>query len=121
MGGCSNCDGSCASCGSCRMLELNMGELAVLEQLRSIPFLPVARRADSKNPVCPEISDSSPEEVSLILLCLEKKGLISIDYDLPLKGFDYSVCPAYPVHGSLALTLRGQQTLDFLEIHGTAE
>lgn len=118
MGECGSCGGSCTGCGA---LELNPGELSVLEQLRSFPFLPVARKADSEDPVCPEITQFSHAETGLILLCLEKKGLISIDYDLPLKGFDYSDCPAYPVHGSLALTLRGQQVLDFLEIHGAME
>jgi glucose-inhibited division protein A len=48
----------------------------------------------------------------------EKKALIDIDYHLPLKGFEYSAYAAYPLHGSMALTQRGQQVLELLEVQG---
>ena len=53
--------------------------------------------------------------MGLALLCLEKKGLISLDYDQPLGGCDYG---AYPLRGSFALTARGQRVLELLEIQG---
>ena len=35
-----------------------------------------------------EDAEYTMEEYGLILLCLEKRGLISLDYDKPLKSFD---------------------------------
>lgn len=115
MSGCGNC---CGNCGGCGELILSEGEIALLLQLAQIPFLPVARRADSMDPVYPE--DPSAE-TSLVLQCLEKRGLISLDYDRPLKGWDYSAYAAYPLHGSFALTAKGQQVLDLLEMQGLGE
>ena len=63
----------------------------------------------------------APENVSLILQLLEKKNLISLDYDKPLKA-EYG--PAYeslPIRGSMALTQRGQQVLEMLEYQGMTE
>ena len=90
----------------------------MLQLLAQVPFLPVARRADDMTPVYPEQGEYSLEEYSLILQCLEKKQLITIDYDAPLKGCDPAVYGAYPVRGSFALTGRGQQVLELLEIQG---
>ena len=115
MSGCGNC---CGNCGGCGELILSEGEIALLLQLAQISFLPVVRRADSMDPVYPE--DPSAE-TSLVLQCLEKRGLISLDYDRPLKGWDYSAYAAYPLHGSFALTAKGQQVLDLLEMQGLGE
>jgi len=115
---CGKCGGNCESCGGCGALELGKGEIAVLTELGSVPFWPIARKADSMEPVCPEMEIP---ELTLILMCLEKKGLIDLNWDLPLKGFDYGKMPGYPVRGSMALTLRGQQVLDILEIQGLGE
>ena len=112
MSGCENC---CGSCGGCGELILSEGEIHTLQLLAQIPFLPIARKADSDKPVYPE---DPVEETSLILLCLEKRGLISLDYDRPLKGWDYSSVAAYPIHGSFALTAKGQQVIDSMEIQG---
>ena len=90
----------------------------MLQTLAQVPFLPVARRADDMVPVYLEETDYSLEEYSLILQCLEKKQLIAIDYDAPLKGCDLAAYAAYPVRGSFALTARGQQVLDILQIQG---
>ena len=120
MSGCGNCNGNCQSCNGCHgALVLNEGELQMLQKLGQIPFLPVARRADSMDPVYLEDQDLSMEEYSLILLCLEKKGLISMDYDVPLKGFCDTAYTDYPIRGSFALTAKGQQVLDLLDIQGT--
>ena len=72
-------------------------------------------------PVYLEDPSCSPEEASLILQCLEKRGLISLDYDRPLKGWDYSAYSDFPIHGSFALTAKGQQVLDVLEMQGLNE
>ena len=56
--------------------------------------------------------------MSLILQCLEKKGLISLDYDKPLRGFDEKAYEAYPIRGSMALTERGQKVMELLEYQG---
>ena len=108
-----NCNGNCSGCSGCAgTLELTEVELGVLEELAEIPFLPVAREAGAETPVRP---GEEREEMSLALLCLEKKGLISLDYDQPLRGCDYGV---YPIRGSFALTERGQRVLELLEIQG---
>jgi hypothetical protein len=52
---------------------------------------------------------------------LEKKGLVSIDYDAPLVGADMSAYKAYPVHGSIALTAGGQTVVEQLEKQGIIE
>ena len=56
--------------------------------------------------------------MSLLLQCLEKKGLISLDFDKPLRGFDESAYAAYPIRGSMALTERGQKVLELMEYQG---
>lgn len=117
----SNCDcsGSCASCGGCaKALVLTPAELAMLQKLAQTPFLPVARRADDMTPVYLEDNDYTPEEYSLILACMEKKGLIDLDYHQRLAGFDYSAYSTYPLHGSMALTARGQEVWETLEFQG---
>jgi len=114
-----SCSGNCGSCGGCaRELTLTEGELHLLDTLSEIPFLPVARKMGDLDPVYLEENRYSVEEYSLILQCLEKKGLISLDYDKPLKNFDASAYAAYPISGSMALTQRGQQVVEMLERQG---
>ena len=108
-----NCNGNCSGCSGCAgTLELTEVELGVLEELAEIPFLPVARKMGEQTPVRP---GEEREEMSLVLQCLEKKGLISLDYDQPLRGCDYG---GYPIRGSFALTARGQRVLELAEIQG---
>lgn len=90
----------------------------MLLELGQIPFLPVARKMGEDVPVYLEDDTYPAEEWSLILQCLEKRGLISIDYDKPLKKFDESRYAPYPIRGSFALTLRGQQVVELLELQG---
>ena len=121
MAKCENC-GGCNSCGSCsRQLSLTQPELDMLQNLGQFSFLPVARKTDDMIPVYLEESTYSPEDYSTVLQVLEKKGLISIDYDAPLKGTDMSAYKGYPVHGSFALTERGQSVLQLLELQGIDE
>ena len=117
-----NCSGNCASCGGCaRELVLTEPEMAFLNQLAQIPFLPVARKMGDLNPVYLEEGIERAEEYSLILQCLEKKGLISLDFDKPLKGFDESAYASYPIRGSMALTQRGQKVLEMLDYQGITQ
>ena len=119
MGNCGNCSGNCAGCGGCSgCMELTEGEVQMLLTLGQIPFLPVARRMGEDTPVYLEDTARSQEEYSLILQCLEKRGLIDIDYSKPLKGFDDSAYKAFPIRGSFALTGRGQQVVELLEMQG---
>ena len=122
MGNCDHCSGNCSGCAGCTgcggTLELAEGEIAMLRTLGQIPFLPVARKLGDDVPVYLEERECSVEEYSLILQCLEKRSLISIDYSRTLKGFDDSAYADYPIRGSFALTQRGQRVVELLEIQG---
>lgn len=112
-----NCLGDCGSCAGCaRELVLTGKEIDFLKKLGQIPFLPVARNMGDLTPVY--LEDGDQEEMSLILQCLEKKGLISLDFDKPLRGFDQSAYASYPIRGSMALTERGQKVLEMMEYQG---
>ena len=115
------CGGNCGSCGGCaKELTLTQPEIDVLRLLGQFAFLPVARRADDMTPVCLEAGEDR-EQTSLVLQVLEKKALIDIDYRKPLAGVDMQAYRGLPVHGSFALTERGQQVLEMLEIQGITE
>ena len=117
MGNCGSCTGNCGSCGGCAgSLVLTEKEVELLQLLGQVAFLPVVRKASDMIPVYPESSDP---DATAVLACLEKKGLVDLDYRAPLQGFDYGACKGYPVHGSMALTERGQQVLELLELQGT--
>lgn len=112
-----NCN--CENCGSCaRELVLTPPELEFIRKLGQIPFLPVARNMGDLAPVYLEERD---QDYSRILQCLEKKGLISLDYDKSLRGFDDSAYASYPIRGSMALTERGHRVLEILETQGIQE
>ncbi len=113
---CKNCSGSCGGCGA--SLELTAGEIAMLQELATYAFLPVARKADNMTPFYPEGTAYSQEEYSAILLHLERKGLIDMDYGAPLGHYDEALYASLKVRGSMALTQRGQQVLEMLEIQG---
>jgi len=114
------CNGNCSACSGCaRELVLTQKEMDFLSLLGQIPFLPVARKLGDLTPVY--LEDGDPEEMGLLLQCLEKKGLISLDFDKPLRLFDDSAYAAYPIRGSLALTERGHKTLELLEYQGFRE
>lgn len=119
MSNCGNCGkGCCGSCGGCGQLVLSEGEIRMLRTLWQIPFLPVARLADSTDPIYLEETEYTPQEYSLILQCLEKRGLISLDYDRPLKGCDLRAYESYPLLGSFGLTAKGQSVAEALELQG---
>lgn len=117
MADCKSCTGGCSGCD--KSLTLTRGELELLQVLGQIPFLPIARTKEDPTPYYPEGTAYSSEEYALILQLLEKKGLVSLDFDKPLKN--HTPSPAYPIHGSMALTARGQQVLEILELQGVTE
>ena len=117
-----HCNGNCGQCGGCAgELVLSQPEIDMLYDLAQNAFLPVARRAGDNTPIYLEKKDQTREQYSLILICLEKKGLISIDFDKPLQGADMTAYKAYPIYGSFALTARGQEVVDVLEKQGAKE
>lgn len=114
--------GNCSGCNGCdRSLTMTQAEVQMMNLLAQIPFLPIGRRMDDPAPVYLEEDDRPAEEYTLILQCLETKGLISLDFDQPLKNADYSRYAHLPIHGSMALTARGQQVLEVLERQGSVE
>ena len=116
------CNGNCGNCGGCAgELVLSQPEIDFLNDLAQNAFLPVARSAADNKPIYLEDDKNTVEQYSLILICLEKKGLIAIDFDQPLKGADMASYKAYPIHGSIALTARGQDVLDVLDKQGAKE
>lgn len=119
MGNCNSCSGNCGQCCGCAgTLTLTKDEIDMLLTFGQIPFLPVARKADDMTPIYLE---ETGKDHSLILACLEKKGLIDLDYRSALSGFNYNAYKAYPVRGSMALTARGQHVLELLDLQGAEE
>lgn len=118
-GNCASCAGSCGGCA--RELVITKQEIAFLQELGQVAFLPVARSMGDLTPVYLEAGMEQKDTYSLLLQCLEKKGLISLDYDKPLKGFDGSRYEPWPVRGSMGLTERGQKVLEMLEYQGISE
>ena len=111
------CNGNCSACGGCaKELVLTRKEIDFLNTLAQVAFLPVARSMGDLTPVYLEEGDR--EEMSLLLQILEKKGLVSLDYDQPLKGFDDGAYAAYPIRGSMALTERGQLVVEMIQTQG---
>ena len=120
-GNCGSC-GKCGSCGGCaRTLMITRKELDFLQELGQVAFLPVARKMGDLEPVYLEAGEENREEYSLLLQCLEKKGLVSLDYDQPLKGLKNRAYDAYPVQGSMGLTERGQKVMEMMEYQGISE
>ena len=117
-GNCSGCSG-CSGCGG--SLELSQKEMDFLLLLGQVAFLPVARKKEDVQPVYLEDGEARQEENALVLQLLEKKGLVSLDYDAPLKGAAMERYDAYPIQGSIALTQRGQRVLELLEYQGYSE
>ena len=92
--------------------------MAILQELAIFAFLPVARKADDMTPFYPEGREYTLEEYSAILMHLERKGLISLDYGAPIGIYPEEQYRSWPVHGSMALTARGQEVLEILNITG---
>lgn len=115
---CENC-GGCGDCG--QKLLLTEDELALLRLLGQTPFLPAAAALDMKTPVYLEDQARPREAYAAAILGLSAKGLLRLDYDIPLENFDYGAYREYPLHGSMALTGRDQDVLEQIEIQGIGE
>jgi hypothetical protein len=142
---CGGCSGQshCGGCGGCASTSsLNEEERGLLLELAQTPFLPLvqfARRESYFAPLeplepSPVYLHSGEEETaeielrSLALRRLASRGYITLDYDIPLSGYDYvlyqtsALCrrlaklhPGYtivPKRGSMALTAAGQDAAD---------
>ena len=109
--------GCSKNCGSCchGPIELTELEVRLLVLLGQVAFLPMARKPADEYPVCMELPQYDGEQTGLALACLEKRGLVDLCYDAPLKGADMSAYAGYTVHGSAALTARGQEAADGAE------
>lgn len=118
----SGCEG-CSGCGGCpaSTLELTKAEMELLRLLGQVAFLPVARRPGDEAPVSLEEGLGEPSLFGPALMCLERKRLVCLDETRPLKGTDPEEYRPYPIRGSVALTQRGQQVLELLEIQGYQE
>ena len=114
---CKNCSGGCSG-GCAKVLELTQGEVDFLQELAVYAFLPVARKADDMTPFYPEGCQYTQEQYSAILMHLEQKKLISIDYSAPVGNYPASLYAPWPVHGSVALSQRGQEVVESLSITG---
>lgn len=120
--GCESCGGCKSGCGGCgQELVMTEAELALLRRLGETPFLPVAAAFDRKRPVYLEKWERPREECAPAILGLEGKGLIRLDYGIPLENFSYAAYRDYPLWGSMALTGRGQDILEQIEIQGIGE
>lgn len=113
---CDACD-ACDACPGCGDLLLTVDELTVLKRFAGLPFLPLACGTEDGIPVCLEL-EGDPDRIAAVLRNLESKGLVSLDYRLPLSNFDYSDYAAWPLRGSMALTAAGQDALEALDIQG---
>ena len=124
MSGCDNCSGctGCPSAGGCSgcggTLTLTVMERDFLMELAQTPFLPVARKEET--PVYLEAGEENREAFAALLLSMERKGLVSLDYDIPMNQYPAGY-EAYPIRGSISLTNRGQQVLELLDIQGASD
>lgn len=115
------CNGRCEGCSGCSArasLWMGEGEVDLLRDLAQTPFLPVARREESEDPIYLEGGKYTPAEYSQIITSLFQKRLIRLDYDLPLSNFDYTAYEGFPHKGSMALTAAGQHAVELMEVLG---
>ena len=93
-------------------IELSEDEKKAIDCFTIIPFIPVSKD-ETGQPYY--LSDGSWEilENSVVLKSLEKKGMIKIDYDIPISNFDYEKY-GVATKGSAALTALGQDYSDII-------
>ncbi len=101
----------CEGCGSVFLTEK---ECELLSMFAEYSFLAVGQSEKSGYPAV--LTDGEYDGNALLLLKLN--GLVEIDYDIPLKGFDYGPYRGYSRFGSAALTAKGQDVLETMEING---
>ena len=122
-GGCSGCSSDeHHGCGACCGGEVILckEEVTLLSALAQLAFLPVFCREAEDTPGYLPVTDDcglSPELFSQVIASLAFKGFLTADPDIPLSNVDYRAhSPGADLRfGSIALTARGQELLDFLE------
>lgn len=125
-------EGSCGGCCSKKEqgpINISKEELEILLELKEYHYLPISEfvMSNSENehigftglaPVYIKKLDDSMETVKGIVNVLKqlvKKGLISIDYDLPLQGYDYSMHTESELYKYFTKTVEdGKENPDFL-------
>ena len=85
------CGGSCNGCGS---LELTQAEATFLLTFSVLPFQAVVGKDISDfpvyaYPVCALEENPGPDVRPELISVLAGKGLIEVDYDIPLSNYDY--------------------------------
>ena len=111
---------ACGACcgGACKTDNaLSALEIELLEQFAVTPFLPLVKEADSGRLHLLE-TDLNEDAARIALSLLQRRGLVSVDAELPLENTDYSAYIGFS-HGSAALTAHGQEILDELEFGGS--
>ena len=108
------CAGGCAAHSGA--ITLTGPERAFLAALARFAFLPAAYAPGLDAPVCLELAGMTAETAAAAISALRDKRLISVDYDLPLKNFDYRAYAGFERFGSIALTSLGQEALDETEV-----
>lgn len=125
------CHNGCGGC--CRHSSptppLTEAEHALLQEFAQLPFLPLAQfiLASSRSPHARSVALSpvylrdeadSLEQIKAtgaLLLSLEEKGLVSLDFDLPLQGFNYASYHSCPAFRQLEEAVQeGSRRADFL-------
>jgi|GEM_PF-5474918 len=113
------CQGhGCGACCGNGELILCREEVLLLLTLGQFAFLPVITKYENGEPYLvpiPEDTGRFSENFSDLVLSLESKRLITIDSDLPLQNANYGEEASVRLRcGSLALTLQGQEVLDWI-------
>lgn len=113
--------GQCGGCGGCCTqgeLILCQDEISVLLELAQYAFLPIIQKVINGDvwyvPI-PDHEEILTENFSKAIISLEQKRLITIDPDIPLSNVDYGSLEKYKNArcGSVALTLQGQEAVDW--------
>ncbi len=113
----SHCGMCCGGmCGG--LITLSDQEFDLLRLLAQTPFLPITRQEDTGKPMLLAEEIQNQDAFSTAITGLFQKRLIQLDYDIPLKNFNYEKYRFTTCHGSIALTAVGQIAIDQLEMQG---
>ncbi len=99
-------------------MVLSQQEINLLFRFSQVPFLPVAMNDGTSLPVYSDDDLDFSSSCGEAILGLAQKGLIRLDFDLPLTNYDYTAYERYNHKGSMALTAKGQNALDLMEYQG---
>ena len=101
-------------CGGCgRDIILTGKALELLESLGRYAFLPLGEK-DGRAFTLGEDGERFERSVTALRLF----GLVTLDWDMPLAGFDYRGYEDADRRGSMALTKLGQDALEALCVQG---